>query len=54
MTPKIMHEISFVLNDLWSDVRVKYDNGIFSGELDANLAFELPAREMGSDYLCYG
>ena len=24
------------------DVRVKYDNGIFSGELDANLAFELP------------
>jgi len=45
MTPKIMHEISFVLNDLWSDVRVKYDNGIFSGELDANLAFELPAGE---------
>ncbi len=45
MTPKIMHEISFILNDLWSDVRVKYDNGIFSGELDANLAFELPAGE---------
>jgi hypothetical protein len=45
MTPKIMHEISFVLNDLWSDVRVKYDNGIFSGELDANLALELPAGE---------
>ena len=42
MTPKTMYEISFVLNDLWSDVRVKYDNGIFSGELDANLAFELP------------
>jgi len=45
MTPKIMYEISFVLNDLWSDVRVKYDNGIFSGELDANLAFELPEGE---------
>ena len=42
LTPKTMYEISFVLNDLWSDVRVKYDNGIFSGELDANLAFELP------------
>lgn len=45
MIPSIMHEISFVLNDLWGDVRLRYDNGIFSGETDANSAFEIPEGE---------
>ena len=45
MIPSFMHTLSFALNDLWGDVRLRYDNGIFSGETDANSAFEIPEGE---------
>ncbi len=45
LTPATMHEISFVLNDLCSDVRLRYDNGIFSGEADPYQNFDIPEGE---------
>jgi len=45
MIPSFMHTLSFALNDLWGDVRLRYDNGIFAGETDANSAFEIPEGE---------
>lgn len=45
LNPKPMHEISFVIDEPWNDIRFRYDNGIFSGERNANQIFMIPEGE---------